>query len=471
MQDQTKQNRREFIAKSTITTAGISMGFNAMSAENQSRILGANDKIRMGFIGIGNRGSQLLELFMQNKDVEIAALCDIYEPYLQRDRSKVEPRWLANMGGSIPQMGEKFPVKPTLYSDYRKLLEDKSIDAVCIATPDHWHAIQMIDAVKAGKDVYVEKPLTQTIKEGRTMVNVWKASKQVVAVGLNRRGNEVYQRLSKEIPAGKIGQVTVARAARVSNLFPNGIGKLKAEQPPKDFNWDMWLGPRASRPYQYNIAPYMFRWWSDFSSQMGNWGVHYMDAMRWMMGEVAPTAITAHGGKYVLDHDGDIPDTMQVTYEFASGKIISFSIFEASGGEIFPYGEIELRGTKGTLYASQDGFKVIPSKKGQFQNWKEKELVKAEEFSIPSQDLKDGSNSFATANVIRNFLDCIKSRNTPLCTLEDGHRSTSFAHLANIALATQKRLKWDPDKELFTNSEEANRLLHYEYRKPWKLQG
>lgn len=469
MENKSKQNRRVFIAKSTLTMGGISMGLSAFSSAAANRIIGANDKIRMGFIGVGNRGSQLLELFMQNKDVEIAALCDIYEPYLLRDRSKVDARYLADRASSIPQMGELFPSKPTLYNDYRKLLDDKTIDALCIATPDHWHAIQMIEAVKAGKDVYVEKPLTQTIHEGRAMVNVWKASDRVVAVGLNRRGNDVYQKLAKEIPAGKIGQVTVGRAARVSNLFPAGIGKLKAEQPPKDFDWDKWLGPKASRPYQYNMAPYMFRWWSDFSSQMGNWGVHYMDAMRWMMGEIAPVAITAHGGKYVLDHDGDIPDTMQVIYEFASKKIISFSIFEASGGEIFPYGEIELRGTKGNLYASQDGYKIIPSKKGQFQNWSEKELVKAEEFSIPSQNLKDGSNSFATANVIRNFLDCIKSRQNPLCTLEDGHRSTSFAHLANIALATGKRLQWDPEKELFTNSEEANKMLHYEYRKPYKL--
>ncbi|HWS01754.1 MAG TPA: Gfo/Idh/MocA family oxidoreductase [Prolixibacteraceae bacterium] len=469
MGKEAKQSRRDFIAKSTLAVSGIGAGLNSLGSPGLNRTIGPNDKIRMGFIGIGNRGSQLLELFMQNKDVEIAALCDIYEPYLLRDRSKVDPRYLAVMAGQVPKMGEKFASKPTLYNDYRKLLEDKSIDAVCIATPDHWHAIQMIDAVKAGKDVYVEKPLTQTIKEGRTMVNVWKASDRVVAVGLNRRGNEVYQRLAKEIPMGKIGQVTSARAARVSNMFPDGIGRLKAEQPPKDFNWDMWLGPRASRPYQYNLAPYMFRWWGDFSSQMGNWGVHYMDAMRWMMGEVAPVAISAHGGKYVLDHDGDIPDTMQVTYEFASKKMISFSIFEASGGEILPYGEIELRGTRGNLYASQDGYKIVPSKKGQFQNWKEKELVKAEEFTVPSQNLSDGSSSYATANVINNFVDCVKTRGIPLCTLEEGHRSTSFAHLANIALATGKRLQWDPEKELFTNSEEANKMLHYEYRKPWKL--
>lgn len=461
------ENRRNFLKKSAIVSVGLAAGLNSLGAIQNIAKTGANDKLRMGFIGIGNRGSQLLELFMQNKDVEIAALCDIYEPYLLRDRSKVDPRYLADRDGQVPQMGEKFLTKPKIYNDYRKLLEDKSIDAVCIATPDHWHAIQMIEAVKAGKDVYVEKPLTQTIHEGRTMVNVWKASDRVVAVGLNRRGNEVYQKLAKEIPLGKIGQVTVARASHVSNLFPNGIGKMKAEQPPKDFNWDMWLGPRADRPYQYNIAPYFFRWWGDYSSQMGNWGVHYMDAIRWMMGEVAPIAITAQGGKYVLDHDGNIPDTMQVTFEFASKKMITFSIFEASSGDILPYGEIELRGTKGNLYASQDGYRIVPAKKGQFQKWDP--MIKAEEFSIPSQDLKDGSNAFATANLIRDFLDCIKTRKVPLCSLEDGHRSTSFAHLANIALATGQRLQWDPEHEKFTNSEAANKLLHYQYRQPWKL--
>src|SRR5690606_1327200 len=138
-----------------------------------------------------------------------------------------------------------------------------------------------------------------------------------------------YQKLVNDIRAGKIGEVSVARAARISNMYPNGIGKLQPEQPPHGLDWDMWLGPRAYRPFQFNIAPYMFRWWSDYSSQMGNWGVHYMDVIRWMMGETAPVAINAQGGKYILDHDADIPDTMQVTFEFASNKMIIFNIFEA----------------------------------------------------------------------------------------------------------------------------------------------
>jgi predicted dehydrogenase len=467
MKNTDKTTRREFIAKTGMVTVGMALGAPDMSAASYKRIIGANEKIRTGFIGIGNRGSQLLNLFMLQPDLEVAALCDIYEPYLLRDRSKVDPRYLKVMPGQIPKMGEKFSTKPKTYNDYRKLLDDKNIDAVCIASPDHWHALMTIHAIQAGKDIYVEKPLTNTLLEGRKMVKAWEASDRVVIVGLNRRGNRVFQKLAIDIPAGKIGKVTVAQAARISNMYPDGIGKLKPEQPPKDLNWDMWLGPRAYRPYQYNIAPYMFRWWSNYSSQMGNWGVHYMDAIRWLMGETAPIAVTTHGGKFILDHDADIPDTMQVTFEFASKAIISFCIYEASSGELFPYGELELRGTKGNLYAYERGYRIVPATNGQFQSWGKQ--LEAEEFKNPSQMLEDGSSADSTTGLIRNFLDCIKTRQKTICTLEDGHRSTSFAHLANIALAVKQRLEWDPVKERFTNSEKANALLSYEYRKPWSI--
>lgn len=467
MESNFNPTRRRFITNSVAASVAIPLNFNILNPTKTSKVFGANDKIRMGFIGVGNRGSQLLDLFMQNADCEVAALCDVYEPYTLRNRELVDPRYLETIGGQVPKMGEKFPRPPKIYNDYRKLLDDKDIDAVCIATPDHWHALITVHAIQAGKDVYVEKPLTATIYEGRKMVNVQAASKQVVAVGLNRRGSDTYQKLAKEIPAGRLGKVTVARAYRINNLFPDGIGKMKPELPPKDFNWDMWLGPRAFRPYQYNIAPYKFRWWGDYSSQMGNWGVHFMDVIRWMMGETAPVAISAHGGKYVLDHDGDIPDTAQVTYEFASGSVASFCIYEASSGGLFPQGEVELRGTKGTLYASEDGYTIVPTQGGQFQ--KKKSPAAPENYKAKNEMLSDGSSGDSTANLVRNFLDCVKSRALPLCSLEDGHRSTSFAHLANIALATRERLQWDPIKERFLNSEAANKLLHYEYRKPWKF--
>ncbi len=467
MKTKGNSTRREFVTRTGLATVGLALGAPTLTAAGYNRVMGANDKVRMGFIGIGNRGSQLLNLFMMQPDMEVVALCDIYEPYLLRDRSKVDPRYLKDMPGQIPQMGENFPKKPVLYNDYRKLLADKNIDAVCIATPDHWHAIITIDAIKAGKDVYCEKPLTNTLVEGRKMVNAWKASDRVVAVGLNRRGNIVFQQLAKDLPAGKIGKISTGSAARISNMYPDGIGKMKPEQPPKDFNWDMWLGPRAYRPYQYNIAPYKFRWWSDYSSQMGNWGVHYMDAIRWLMGETAPTSITSHGGKFVIDHDADIADTMHVTFEFASKKLITFSIYEGSSRVLYPYGELEIRGTKGNIYADERGYRIIPATKGQFQTWNKP--MEAEEFNNPNKELGDGSSSDSTSGLIRNFLDCIKSRKIPFCSLEEGHRSTSFAHLANISLKVRDRLEWDAVNERFTNNEKANELLSYEYRKPWKL--
>ena len=462
-----KSNRRQFIAKSTAAVAGVSAGLNAFGYQKTSRIVGANDKIRVGFVGAGNRGTQLLSRFMANDDVEVAALCDVYKPYTTRNRSEVDKRFLRI--GKVPGMGEKFLGKVAQYSDYRKMYEQKDLDAVVIATPDHWHALQCIHACEAGFDVYVEKPLTITIREGREMVKAQQKAGNVVQVGLNRRGSSVYQHLAKDIQNQKIGKVLTANAFHISNMFPDGIGKLNPEQPPKDFDWDMWLGPRKVRPYQYNIAPYFFRWWNDYSSQMGNWGVHYMDVIRWMIGVTAPSAISAHGGKYVLNDDRTIPDTMEVLFEFDSGLIIKFSIYEGTSGTGIEGGEVKLRGTKAMLVASQNGYEIIPARPGQFQDWEQ--LTEPESYSLKSDaafgDL--GIREDSTANLIRNFLDCVKSRETPWCTLEDGHRSTSFAHLANIALQTGQRLEWDSAKEEFKNSKAANELLHYEYRKPWKL--
>ncbi|MBC3756771.1 Gfo/Idh/MocA family oxidoreductase [Hyunsoonleella sp. SJ7] len=449
-----------------MATIGLTSGLLS-SAMSMTSVMGANEKIRMGFIGLGNRGTLLLNWFMENPDVEVAALCDVYEPYTLRDRSKVAERYLEI--GKVPKMGEAFGSKVKRYTDFRKLLEQKDIDAVCIATPDHWHAIQTIAALEAGKHVYVEKPLTITIQEGRAMVNAHKKSGKVCAVGLNRRGSSIYQHLAKEVQSGIIGKVTTARAQRTSNMYPNGIGMLQPEEPPKDFDWDMWLGPRAFRPYQYNIAPYFFRWWKEYSSQMGNWGVHFMDVIRWMLNEQAPVAITATGGKFAVQDDRNIPDTMEVLFEMPSKSIIKFSIHEASGGGAISGGEVELHGAKGNLIADQNGYSISSAQPGQFQTWNtlvepvEKKLEGGAEFG----DM--GSKENSTGNLIRNFLDCIKDGGEPLCSLEEGHRSTSFAHLANISLELGQRIEWDAVNERITNSEKANEYLHYEYRAPWRL--
>ena len=453
-------DRRKFIKHSALSTAGLAISTRVFSAPYSQKVIGSNDKIRIGFIGLGNRGSQLLNWFMKNKDVEVAAYCDVYEPYTLRDRSIVSKKYLRM--GKVPKMNEKLVANVIRYKDYRKLLEQKDIDAVCIATPDHWHALQTINSFQADKHVYVEKPLTNTIREGQEMIKAQKKFGKICAVGLNRRGSPIYQKLVKEVQRGLIGKVTTARAQRTSNMYPDGIGIFKPESPPKDFDWNMWLGPRAFKPYQYNIAPYFFRWWKEYSSQMGNWGVHYMDVIRWMMGESAPVAITASGGKYAVEDDRNIPDTMEVLFEMPSKSIIKFSIHEANGGGGIDGGEVELNGTKGNLIASQNGYKISPSKPGQFQSWTQPlEPLKKEFKGIGSND--------STENLIRNFLDCIKNGREPICPLEEGHRSTCFAHLANISLELDQRIEWDPVKEKIINNSKANDYLHYEYRAPWKL--
>ena len=453
-------NRRKFIKQSVLSTAGLSIGNEVFSAPFSQKVLWSNNKIRVGFIGLGNRGSQLLNWFMQNDDVEIAAFCDVYEPYISRDRSLVSKKYLEM--GKVPKMNESLSSNVKRYKDYRELLAQKDIDAVCISTPDHWHALQTIHSFEAGKHVYVEKPLTITIQEGREMINAQKKYGKVCAVGLNRRGSPIYQELVQKVQEGVIGKVTTARAQRTSNMFPNGIGTLKPAAPPKDFDWNMWLGPRDFRPYQYNMAPYFFRWWKEYSSQMGNWGVHYMDVIRWMMGESAPMAITANGGKYAVQDDRNIPDTMEVLFEMPSKAIIKFSIHEANGGGGIMGGEVELNGSKGNLLASQEGYEITPSRSGQFQSW--------DNLGTPSDKKLNGLGSNdSTFNLIRNFLDCIKTGQEPLCTLEEGHRSTCFAHLANISLELRQRIEWDPIQEKITNNEKANDFLHYEYRAPWKL--
>ncbi len=422
------------------------------------RVVAANDQVRLGFIGVGNRGCQLLKGFLAHPDAKVVALCDVYEPYLAGALDRLDPRF-AGLGKRIAQM-PKLAGDVARIKDFRDVLDRKDIDAVVIASPDHWHAIQMIAACKAGKDVYVEKPLSITIVEGRAMVEAARRYDRVVQVGTHRRSSRMFAQLAGVVRSGAIGRVTVARAAFCSNLAPGGIGHAPKSEPPAGLDWDLWLGPRPAREFQATILPYKFRWWNLYSSQLGNWGVHYFDAIRWLTGELAPASVSAHGGRYAVDDDRTIPDTTEAIFEHASRMLTVFSVHEANGQPVLGRdAEIELQGTLGTVYARTDRYEIVPERGGAFQDprpRRKSEVVKS----------SDGDLDRLAA---RDFLDCVKSRKRPNADIEEGHRSTTFAHLANIALATRQRLEWDPEAERFTNCEQANQLLHYEYRRPWSL--
>jgi len=448
--------RRTFLKMSSVVPFGLAA---LQTSTSQARILGANDRVRLGFVGTANRGMQNLDAFATHDDVEIAALCDVDKNTLAK----------------AAQVYERF--KPYTTGDFRTIYDRADIDGVVLATPDHWHAIQTVDACKAGKDVYVEKPLSVTVYEGRKMVEAARKYNRIVQVGIHRRSGKIYQKLAEENLDEKIGKVTVSRCSHMSNMAPIGIGRVEPTAPPDYLDWDMWLGPRAARPYQENIAPYKFRWWIDYSSQVANNGVHLIDAIRWLLREHAPTAVCAMGGRFTVDDDRTIPDTMEVTYQFASGRLLIFNHYEANGNPNMatepnnyyaPLGFKEFRGTNGTLYIHDSRYIIKPERPGQFQE----RGARMQEIVVNEEGPGTGMhrNPEHTELHARNFVDCMKSRETPHADVEEGHRSTTMSLIANISLAVEDRLKWDAETERFVGNDQANQLLHYEYRSPWKLE-
>src|SRR5262249_49684835 len=275
-------------------------GLTALAA---GRAAGASDRVRLGFIGLGNRGDQVLDGFLQHKDCEVTAICDIHAPYLDFAAKKI--------GGT-----------PKRFKDYRDLLASKDVDAVVICTPDHWHALQMIHACEAKKDVYVEKPLSLTVVEGRRMADAAKKHDRVVQVGIMRRSGPFLKEAAELVRGGAIGKVTFARAFHIQNEWPKGVGNPKDAEPPKGFDWEAWLGPAPKRKYNANRTFYRFRWFYDYSGgQLTNFGVHYLDMIQWALGQDRPLSVAAMGGKFAIDDNREVPDTLEVIWRYPGNTL------------------------------------------------------------------------------------------------------------------------------------------------------
>jgi predicted dehydrogenase len=447
--------RRDF-GKSAAAAAAASAAL-AQTAFSADRVAGANEKVRLGFIGLGNRGDQVLDAFLVQPDCEVVAICDLWQPYLDFASSKI---------GTSPKQ----------YKDYKAVLDRKDIDAVVIATPDHWHCLQSIQACQAGKDIYVEKPLSLRVAEGRRMIDAARATKRVTQVGLHRRSANFVKEAAEVVRSGVLGKITTVRAFHVQNEFPYGIGKTEDGKPPEGLDWDAWLGPAPLVAYNPNRAFYRFRWFYDYSGgQLTNFGVHYLDVIHWALGEQAPLAVTAMGGKMANMDNREVPDTLEVLWTYPNNTLVTFSQFNATGAPAgMKGGQVEFRGTKGTLYLLQNGYEVVPEAlpQGEFPIFNpvdRKQGMVAWRTHEPVMEPKKGSGDQDTKHHARNFLDCVRSREKCNCDIEIGHRDTSAALIGNIALRTESYLKWDAAAEKFTNSDAANKLLDYEYRAPYKL--
>ncbi len=427
----------------------------AASAASYQRILGANDRIQVGFVGYGLIGAQHVFDFKNQRDADLAAVSDAYQPRMEQG--------VAACGG-----------KAKAYPDFRKLLDDKEIQAVVLSLPDHWHALATIMACAAGKDVYVEKPMTVFVAEGRWMVQAAREYNRVVQVGTQQRSGPHYHKARKLLREGCIGKLMAARMGAYRNIMP-GFGHPAETAVPAGFNYDMWLGPAPAHAFTPHRGIYHFRWFWDYSGgQMTNLGAHEIDIVQWVLDAKGPSAVSSFGGRFAVEDDGETPDTQDAMLRYPNFSAI-WSHREASAGRRAGMG-LEIFGTKGSMTISRRGFEVFPDNKmdpsnliPQFRGAPSGGPERSEASSEPwTQKIQESGNSAQQFDLhARNFLDCVKSRQRPIADIEDGHRTAVACHLSNISLRLGRSLKWDPEAEMIAGDREASAMLTRPYRKPW----
>jgi predicted dehydrogenase len=435
-------SRRDFLVSTT-------------AAFSASRILGANDRVQIGFIGYGLIGAQHVHDFKNLPDVALIALSDVYEPRLREGRLACGPRAKG-------------------YNDFRRLLDDQDIQAVVISTPDHWHALMTIMACAAGKDVYVEKPLTLFVREGRWMMTAARRYRRVVQVGTQQRSGRHYADAMKLLQDGHIGKIHTVRMGSFRNVMP-GFGAPPDSDPPADMNYDLWLGPAPQRRYNPNRSLYHFRWFWDYSGgQMTNLGAHEIDIVHWVMKVKAPQAVASSGGRLALADNGETPDTQDALFEYP-GFTALWSHREGSRGQREGEG-LEFFGTKGSMTLSRSGFQVFPDMKVPPQNQIPEfqghpvggpERVASGTLAPWCEPVRGKVYNDLLASHARDFIDCVKSRRQPVSSLEEAHSVATACHLANISLRLGRKVRWNVEREEIVDDAEASGMLMRPYRKPW----
>jgi predicted dehydrogenase len=436
---------------------GVSAGAATLAAHRGAvAAVAANDKPRLGLIGAGSRGNQLLDLFFARKDAdyEFVSVADVDDHHAAETAEKIE---------------KKLGKKPKTMRDYRPMLDDKDVDAVVIATPDHWHAIPTILACQAGKDVYCEKPVAHNVAEGQAMLRAARKYKRVVAIGTQQRSSENFQKAVETVRSGKLGKVFWIQTWNYENISPVGISKPSDTEPPAHLDYDRWLGPAPLRAYNPNRSHLLFRWFFDYAGgMMSDWGVHLNDIALWALDQKGPMAVTSTGGIFTSDDNRDTPDTLQVVYDFPNCTL-TYSMRKGNGLRFngHDYG-ILFCGTDGSLMLDRSGHEIIPDKVvlpygiKLAQGDRPLRKIDLEKSDFKAKD--DGGHAH-----IQNFFDCLRSRERPAGDIEVIHRSTNTTHLGNIAYKIGRKLTWDAESETFKNDPAANALLSRDYRKGYEL--
>ena len=446
-------SRRNFL-KSSAGLAAAAGGTAAPStAVSSLRVIGANDRIRIGLIGCGGMGRGDLRDFLRTGEVECVALCDVDKSQIDKTQQTV-----------VERAGQKAEF---LTQDFRRVIDRNDIDAVIVATPDHWHAIPTVMACKSGKDVYVEKPLALTIPEGRVMVDVASREGRVVQVGTQQRSAEHYTDAVEYVRSGKLGQIRLVRTWVYLDWKAETPARPDADAP-NGVDYDMWLGPAPKRPFNENRFHFTFRWFWDYSGGlMTDWGAHMIDIANWAMGIKAPTSAMSTGGKFGYPDDGsETPDTQQVLWQYPNFSMIwEHALGVGRGPEAREHG-VQFHGNDGVLVIDRSGWEVYPET-DQLDFKKYKTFKSA---GLPRQQVRVDKLDYHLTHV-ENFLECMRTREKPRSDIETAHDSTIACHLGNLAFRLGRRVDWDVNKERPINDPDADRLFCREYRKPWKLEG
>lgn len=431
-----------------------------MTALSAARVAGANERVNVGLIGCGGRGRYVAR-FMREAGANFSAVADVYSKNAETAR-----QWA---GGDC-----------AAHSDFRRLLENRDIDAVLVATPDHWHAAAAVLACAAGKHVYVEKPLAHNIREGRAIVEAARRHRRIVQPGMQHRSSPHFAECAALVQGGQLGRVHYVRVWNMVNMIPRGIGKAPDEPVPDGLDWEMYCGPAPLVPFNRKRFLSTYRWFWDYSGgYITDYGTHRFDTVHQIMGADRPRAISAAGGRFALDDAGQMPDVLTVTYEYpgfilvyeginmngfgAGVRSAGMRYYNARGPYDRPNG-MAFHGTNGTLMADRVGYEIFPELAA--GSWPPPQPAAVPEFRMERRQM---NTTDATGPHARAFVEAVRGLRPPAADIETGHRSTTVPHLGNIAFKTGLKLHWDAEREEFPNQPEASKLLGRVARQGWNL--